>query len=42
MTAIQITYEGYCVLGGASNPNLFSRNIYLGKHYMQTRYYLMR
>lgn len=34
-----ISYKGYCALGGASNPRLFSRPIYLGTHYMYTAYY---
>lgn len=39
--AREITYAGYCALGGAANPRLFSRNIYLGKHYMHTAYYMI-
>lgn len=39
--ANQLTYAGYCALGGASNPRLCSRDVYLGKHYMHTEYYLM-
>lgn len=38
----QLTYAGYCALGGANNPNLVSRDIYLGGHYMHTEYYLVR
>lgn len=39
--ANQITYAGYCALGGASNPRLMSRDVYLGKHYTFTEYYLL-
>lgn len=39
--ANQITYAGYCALGGASNPRLMSRAIYNGAHYMHHEYYLM-
>ncbi len=35
----QITYAGYCAMGGAANQKLFSRNIYLGKHFMHTAYF---
>jgi len=38
---MQITYKGYCALGGASNPRCWSRDVYMGKHYMHTAYYLM-
>lgn len=36
----EITYKGYCALGGAANPKLFSRPIYLGKHFMYMAYYM--
>lgn len=43
MTAVQITYAGYCQLGGALNPRLFSRNIVDGRgDYLQTRYYYLQ
>ena len=38
---MQITYKGYCALGGASNPKLASRAIYLGKHVMHMSYWLI-
>ncbi len=41
MSAVRITYKGYCALGGATNAQLFKRDIYLGKHYMHTAYYMM-
>jgi len=37
---MQITYKGYCALGGALNPSLFKRDIYLGVHFMHTAYFL--
>lgn len=40
--ANQLTYAGYCALGGASNPNLMSRAVYLGGHFMHWEYYLVR
>jgi alpha-glucosidase (family GH31 glycosyl hydrolase) len=36
----QISYQAYCALGGAKNPGLFSRPVYLGTWYMYTAYYL--
>jgi hypothetical protein len=42
MYAIQMTYAGYCALGGSSNSRLFKRDIYLGGHYMHTAYFMMR
>ena len=36
----QISHKGYCALGGAKNPRLFSRPVYLGTSYMYTAYYL--
>ena len=36
----QITYLGYCQLGGAANPRLVSRAVYLGQRYMHTTYWL--
>lgn len=30
---MQISYKGYCALGGASNPRLFSRNYYGNMRY---------
>ena len=37
----RITYNGYCALGGAENPRLFSRAVYLGTHFMHTEYWMM-
>lgn len=37
---IQISYLGYCQLGGAANPRLMSRTEYLGGRYYQTTYWL--
>ena len=37
---MRISYEGYCALGGASNPRLWSRPIYNGGHFMYTAYYM--
>lgn len=36
----QISYLGYCQLGGAANPRLMSKNVYLGSHYMHTTYWM--
>lgn len=36
----QITYNGFYALGGSNNPKLFSRPVYLGKHFMHTVYYM--
>lgn len=36
----QISYKGFCALGGLSNPRLFTKAVYLGKYYMYTAYYL--
>ena len=36
-----ISYNGYCALGGAENPRLFSRAVYNGNHFMFIRYYLI-
>jgi hypothetical protein len=40
--ANQLTYAGYCALGGANNPNLVSHSVYLNGRYMHTEYYLVR
>ena len=37
-----ISYLGFCALGGLTNPNTCTRNIYLGKYYMYTVYYYRR
>lgn len=37
---VQISYLGYCALGGAANPRLFSRAEYLGRHYHSTTYWM--
>lgn len=37
---MQISYLGFCVLGGLTNPRLYTRAIYLGKHYRHTEYYI--
>lgn len=36
----QITKEGWYALGGCTNKALFKRDIYLGKHFMYTAYYM--
>ncbi|WP_255556674.1 hypothetical protein [Dyella sp. ASV21] len=36
----QITYLGYCALGGARNPRLMSKAVYLGKHFHHWTYWL--
>lgn len=38
--AEQISYLGFCALGGLTNPRLFTRAVYLGKHYMHTTYWM--
>ena len=38
----QITYRGWCALGGAANPRMYSRAVYLGKHFMHWTYWLRR
>lgn len=35
----QISYLGFCALGGLTNPRLFTRAVYLGNHYMHTTYW---
>ncbi len=37
----QISYLGYCQLGGARNPRLMSRAVYLGPYFMHTTYWMM-
>lgn len=39
--ANQITYAGYCALGGASNPRLMSRPVYNGRAFIGHEYYLL-
>lgn len=39
---VQITYRGFCALGGAANPRLMSRAVYLGGHFMHTTYWFRR
>lgn len=39
--ATQISYLGFCALGALTNPRLFTRNVYLGKHYMHTTYWMI-
>lgn len=36
----QITYAGFCALGGLTNPRLYTRQVYLGEHYMHTTYWM--
>ena len=36
----QITYRGYCQLGGARNPRLMSRAEYNGKHFTGMSYWM--
>jgi hypothetical protein len=36
----QITYAGFCALGGLTNPRLHTRAVYLGEHFMFTTYWL--
>lgn len=38
----QISYNGYCQLGGALNPNLMRKARYNGSHFMGFIYYLYR
>ena len=38
---MQITYRGYCQLGGARNPRLFSRAEYLGMHFVGMSYWFV-
>lgn len=40
MNLQQITYLGFCALGGLTNARLSSSQVYLGKHYMHTTYWL--
>lgn len=42
MSPLQITYDGYCALGGAANPKLFSRPVYLGTAFMHTTYWMIQ
>jgi len=37
---IQISYPGFCALGGLRNPRLSSRAEYLGTKYYQTTYWM--
>lgn len=39
---VQITYKGYCALGGAANPKLMSRAEYIGNWYVGTSYWFMQ
>jgi len=35
----EITYKYFCTLKGLSNPRCSTQHVYLGKHYMYTRYF---
>jgi len=37
-TGKQLTYKGFCALGGLTNPNLYTISIYNGKHFMYIAY----
>ena len=37
----QITYTGFCTLGALTNPKLFTKQVYLGKHFMFTTYWMI-
>ena len=37
----QITYAGFCALGALTNPKLFIKQVYLGKHFMFTTYWMI-
>lgn len=39
--ANQLTYAGFCALGGLTNPRLYTRDVYLGVHFMHTEYWMM-
>lgn len=34
----ELTYNGFCALGALTNPKLFTRAIYIGKHFSHTIY----
>mgnify|MGYP003521570396 FL=1 len=36
----EITYRGFCALGGLTNPRLSTRAVNLGKGYMHTTYWM--
>ena len=36
---MQISYKGFCALGGLKNPRLWTKPVYLGKHFMFTTYW---
>ncbi len=38
--ALQLTYAGYCALGGAANPLLYSMPRYNGPHFMGYTYWM--
>lgn len=38
---VRISYNGFCALGGLTNPRLFTRPIYNGRHFMYTAYFVM-
>lgn len=40
--SIEISYLGYCQLGGAANPKLMSRAVYLGKWFMGHTYWIVK
>jgi len=39
LPALQISYNGFCALGGLKNPFCFTKAVYLGSHYIHTEYY---
>ena len=36
---MEISYLGFCALGGLTNPKCSTRAVYIGKYYMHTVYY---
>lgn len=39
---VEISYKGYCALGGCRNPRLYSKAVYLGKHFMHMSYWYIK
>lgn len=39
--ANQLSYNGWCALGGAANPRLFSREVWVGRAFMGFEYYMV-
>ena len=38
---VEISYDGFCALGALTNPRLFTRAVYLGKHYVFHTYWYL-